>query len=1000
MGLKPLNMTVVIAGFLMVTMNLAVLGPMATSAVPGAVEDAVETKAKDDICENVLCTEVNDDWKESTSQRDFYAWHMWNVEDVVNNYSEPLYEKIGPVTYDVTLKKEVESYDIKNGLLTYKQTTSYACAKDTAVPCSTEVSQLNIAFNPQVVGATGTAINEVMKITKVGFASGVIDIHFKQVSAAHNVSDYNLYNIESLEQVEGNYPGAVVNTDLGNTAESYFLDGMFELVDEAYGDAFLDDDTKTYLGEGGVIPQWAEGTWDDDGDGILEEDEVWIYDQFTGEYLSGDVNNNSIQDIGEISSFVPLLNLDYTFNHAVGPDGENISLFNYMGPLVYAAMGEPETIEEIQADPENSVTLERAELWDFTHPTDLNITLARDWTLYGGMGKLMLDNGADDDNYLTNDDEDAVNLSQRFEWLMDLEIENDVARTLLTLGDGTDEPLGILAESESGTSFGMSEFLDMSRDEAKEIYGIDNKQHTKVKQFCNDWVGDVSALPLILVGNEGYITASEFVNQTFGSINPIDDTYMEYSLNAGGMWGSGILGFPAGESVDLTQNQSANMLFGQYGLTTQEGAGMFLYGELSGKSIPINFTTGELSEAQDWTNETVASIYGIDENAAGAARLLLMEIVFKDFVPQFLIDSFGTSRYLTQSVDNWLLGWHDPVNAYLYGDGSDDMTAGWTSLESNETYFGSSAYVEGGIPTGDPDKPYLITMCTGETDTCDKGETVMVGDSEYVGWKSVEKETATFGLITAEVRGETTGGFITGEGDLIDLSGYGTAEVNCDKEGTLKGIPVDICTAYMDPVTRPIQAKLINSGDLLDATPGALPVYFGSEVEVKVEQLSGAIIAGKSESTFWLDTRLAWEQQTPPTMDNLQEVFVIKTEAELDDETAETMESQIVTNQDYFTYWTNFDTDSSSYYIDQITAAFYILGLICLLAGGAMIFKEDSEESHSKTKWTDLTQPEPMVKMDDLPSTDETMEEIIAAESGSEDTGDDSKSEESSEETE
>ena len=87
MGLKPLNMTVVIAGFLMVTMNLAVLGPMSTSAVPGAVEDAVETKAKDDICKNVLCTQVNDDWKESTSQRDFYAWHMWNVEDVVNNYS-------------------------------------------------------------------------------------------------------------------------------------------------------------------------------------------------------------------------------------------------------------------------------------------------------------------------------------------------------------------------------------------------------------------------------------------------------------------------------------------------------------------------------------------------------------------------------------------------------------------------------------------------------------------------------------------------------------------------------------------------------------------------------------------------------------------------------------------------------------------------------------------------------------------------------------------------
>ena len=47
-----------------------------------------------------------------------------------------------------------------------------------------------------------------------------------------------------------------------------------------------------------------------------------------------------------------------------------------MGPLVYAAMGEPESLEYIQQNPEESVTLERAELWDFAHPTDLNITLA------------------------------------------------------------------------------------------------------------------------------------------------------------------------------------------------------------------------------------------------------------------------------------------------------------------------------------------------------------------------------------------------------------------------------------------------------------------------------------------------------------------------------------------------------------------------------------------------------------------------------------------------
>ena len=177
---------------------------------------------------------------------------------------------------------------------------------------------------------------------------------------------------------------------------------------------------------------------------------------------------------------------------------------------------------------------------------------------------------------------------------------------------------------------------------------------------------------------------------------------MEYSLNAGGMWGSGILGFPEGDIVDLTQEESANMLYGEYGLTTAEGAGIFLYGELSGKSIPINFTTGESADALEWNNKTVADMYGIDENAAGAARLLMMEVIFKNFVPDFLIDSFGTSRYLTQPMNNWILGWHDPVNAYLASDDYEDMTVGWTSLEANETFYGSDQYVEGGISTGEP----------------------------------------------------------------------------------------------------------------------------------------------------------------------------------------------------------------------------------------------------------------------------------------------------------
>ena len=58
--------------------------------------------------------------------------------------------------------------------------------------------------------------------------------------------------------------------------------------------------------------------------------------------------------------------------------------------------------------------------------------------------------------------------------------------------------------------------------------------------------------------------------------------------------------------------------------------------------------------------------------------------------------------YLTQSFNNWLLGWQDAA------------TGGWLSLETNETYYGS-----GGVANGDGTN---YTMCTGEAGGCDQGE--------------------------------------------------------------------------------------------------------------------------------------------------------------------------------------------------------------------------------------------------------------------------------------
>ena len=201
--------------------------------------------------------------------------------------------------------------------------------------------------------------------------------------------------------------------------------------------------------------------------------------------------------------------------------------------------------------------------------------------------------------------------------------------------------------------------------------------------------------------------------------------------------------------------------------------------------------------------------------------------------------------------------------------------------------------------------------------------------------------------------------------------------MKCKKEGKLKGIPVDICTAEMKPLERPIQAKLINSGELIDAIPGALPVFFESKVEVKVEQISGAIIAGQSQSIFWLDTRNTTEQQEPPEESDLQQVFMIKTSAELDDETAESMESQIVTNQEMFGFFTNFD-----HWVDFVALSLWVAGL-GTLAFGVLLLVRGRNDTDEEGKWggepstanisyqTDIVEEDNMhSKMDQTESSD------------------------------
>ena len=857
-----------IAGIVLVLLNVAALAPLATGAVEGAVEENFESFSKDSACADADCTEAEEDWAVSTASRDFYGYSITNVADVMANGTAPVYDRVGPVTYDITTTRTITGYNATAGELTYNSVKSFACAEDTEVACDTPVSQLNIAFQAQVIGATGMAMGGIMDLTKIGFAVQMV-----------------------LQDMNTTQAGTATVPTLCTTV----VDGATVSIP---CDAWAN----------GAEAQWRAS---DTGMGVLAANDDETLTNSAGNWASGDLDDA----------------MDNT-THPFDPDF-NISLMTPLGSVVFMGMGAPETlISDVLADPLNSTSMQRATAYGYV-TADPYQTFIRDWTLYGAIGTAFQTfGGGADANLMDNDD-----LIHRLQNLLGVDMTGVNATGLMTDGHLTDEPKGIVATNADGTAFGMAEILLENMSNVMAAYDMSPTQYAAVMGWVSGWATSATSAQLGLLGGVGTMNAEQFVNQTFGGMSPVGDPYLDNSLNLGGAW-SALYG---NDPVDLTQAQSGNLLYGDLGLTTDNGAAIFLYGELSGMTPPIDFTTMGPGAPMEWNATTIANLYGIDTNAATAVRALMMGPIYgttaDSFVPGFLMSSFGTTPYLTQSFNNWLLGWHDPVNAFLATGNPMDTSVGWMSLETNETYYGSP-----NIANGDGTN---YTMCTGEAGDCDQGETLAEDGSTQLSWRSDAMFAATFGLITPESLVGTTGGFLTGTDDKVDVSGYAVADVTCDGTSTLKGIPVDDCSATVVATERNIQANLLETFTLLDATPGALPVYFGSEITMQAEQLSGLIIAGESSSTFYLDTRAHTSQASTPSMDDLVPVFEIESSSMIADDDADDMESAIVQNQDMLAYWTNFDS-----WIDWVTLLFWIGG-VAMIAMGMVGAGNASTESDS-----------------------------------------------------
>ena len=96
---------------------------------------------------------------------------------------------------------------------------------------------------------------------------------------------------------------------------------------------------------------------------------------------------------------------------------------------------------------------------------------------------------------------------------------------------------------------------------------------------------------------------------------------------------------------------------------------------------------------------------------------------------------------------------------------------------------------------------------------------------------------------------------------------------------------------------------------------------------------------------------------------------MIKTSGELDDETAETMESQIVTNQEMFGFFTNFD-----HWVDFVALSLWVIGL-GTLAFGVVLLVRGKGESDEQGKWGQEPEPAPMADQTELVEEDSNDED-------------------------
>jgi len=895
---------IVTTGLMLLAINFLALAPFVAGQVEAGVQDVVADgyDGYDDDGNKNYTTDYDDEWLVSTSERVYFAYSLDNSDGVDAGEAHE-FTKMGPFIYEVTTTREILDFDYDAGEMTYSEYDSFEWCENctwiddngdshNSVPGSTEITQVNILWNTQRIAGISTGIIYGEVFAKAGFANNMI-----------------------ANDLQNRAPSIWASEDISGMVDT------FSLSLQATG---MDQVNASVLAPSGVLSG--------------------AYVSATGGGTTSDILNNT-------QTFFPYA--DSILYGAQDPStGICIALTCDIGPMLVAGMGAPDG---------GVVTQTRAALYGYADAGD--DMAAIDLAVYALAGNTFLAHGGGAD--LTQ----VTDLRQRFNEVSGVDITNpDVLNGVIFGTPDAEIPNGLLSVSDySGIPLnGIALFLlgaDADLFGTMTTYGIGLTQLLGLSDYAGEWIGlagTPTEFEMILAGGQGTLNADDWWQISFGGEEPIAGGYISIGLNRAEFEGE----------VGMDVAKVTEILYTSPYALTSDFASIFMYGELSGSTLPAE----EGAETTDWNDAYVAGLYDISESDAAAVRSWVADFMFDQVIGALLGFQYSGSAYITQPVDNWLFGWRDIIVADVVYEEPDNMALGWVSLETNETYFGSDSVTTGDydvyVASTDGDnvgqrlrQGYINSDGDGFCDfklnsdgtmadadssgmyPCEEGD--LYGFTEHLPWRAPHRETSTLGLLSTHVGNDNTvvAGAVGGVADSdnpfrVNLVGYAMAESVPGDMETYKGIEMRAHTVNLDPSQNQIQAKLIGSASFVDVLPGALPVYFGSNVDIKVEPVTQVAMYGKSVSMFHLDLR-GPGMLNPEMGVDTHPVFEIHTFSEIADEDAETFQCRVLDNMEPM-YWTDFGGSGDcelegTAVIDSVTAVLYVAS-IAMIAVGALGF--------------------------------------------------------------